>query len=142
MTLQKTQLYATHIASHARIVDFHGWEMPLHYGSQLEEHHAVRREAGMFDVSHMTVVDVLGTGTRQFLRKLLTHDVDKLRHAGRALYSCMCNEHGGIIDDLIVYQRAPDNYRLILNSATQDKAYYEFQPAHSGLMLRVYVPTQ
>ena len=94
--------------------------MPLHYGSQLEEHHAVRQHAGVFDVSHMTVVDILGAGTRQFLRKLLTHDVDKLQHTGRALYSPMCNEHGGIIDDLIVYQRAPDNYRLILNSATRD----------------------
>lgn len=102
------------------MVDFHGWEMPLHYGSQLEEHHAVRQHAGVFDVSHMTVVDILGAGTRQFLRKLLTHDVDKLHHTGRALYSPMCNERGGIIDDLIVYQRAPDNYRLILNSATRE----------------------
>lgn len=131
-TLQKTPLYATHIACHARIVDFHGWEMPLHYGSQLEEHHAVRRKAGMFDVSHMTIVDVLGAGTRQFLRKLLTNDVDKLRHTGRALYSCMCNEHGGIIDDLIVYQRAPDNYRIILNSATRDKDLIWLREAIKG----------
>lgn len=94
--------------------------MPLHYGSQIEEHHAVRQHVGVFDVSHMTVVDILGAGTRQFLRKLLTHDVDKLPHTGRALYSPMCNEHGGIIDDLIVYQRTPDNYRLILNSATRE----------------------
>lgn len=94
--------------------------MPLHYGSQLEEHRAVRTRVGVFDVSHMTVVDVLGAGARQFLRKLLTHDVDKLPHVGRALYSCMCNEHGGIIDDLIVYQRSSDNYRLILNSATRE----------------------
>lgn len=119
MTTAKTPLHATHIASHARMVDFHGWDMPLHYGSQLEEHHAVRQDAGVFDVSHMTVVDVLGAGTRQFLRKLLTHDVDQLQHPGRALYSPMCNELGGIIDDLIVYQRTPDNYRLILNSATR-----------------------
>lgn len=121
MTIAKTPLYATHLARHARMVDFHGWEMPLHYGSQLEEHHAVRRDAGVFDVSHMTVVDLLGAGTRQFLRKLLTHDVDKLQHTGRALYSPMCNEHGGIIDDLIVYQRTSDNYRLILNSATRSQ---------------------
>lgn len=120
MTTAKTPLYATHLAHHARMVDFHGWEMPLHYGSQLEEHHAVRREAGMFDVSHMTVIDLLGAGTRQFLRKLLTHDIDKLQHTGRALYSPMCNERGGIIDDLIVYQRTSDNYRLILNSATRE----------------------
>ena len=118
--IAKTHLYSAHLASNARMVDFHGWEMPLHYGSQLEEHHAVRKQAGVFDVSHMTVVDVLGAGTRQYLRKLLTHDIDKLQHAGRALYSGMCNEHGGIIDDLIVYQRTPDNYRLILNSATRE----------------------
>lgn len=115
----KTPLYASHLALNAKMVDFHGWEMPLHYGSQLDEHHHVRQDAGMFDVSHMNIVDVLGAGGRQFLRHLLTNDVDTLQHTGRALYSCMCNEHGGIIDDLIVYQRAPDNYRLVLNSATR-----------------------
>lgn len=114
----QTPLHAHHVALGAKMVDFHGWSMPLHYGSQLEEHHAVRRSAGIFDVSHMTIVDVLGAGGRQFLRKLLTHDVDSLQHVGRALYSCLCNEHGGIIDDLIVYQRTPDNYRVIFNSAT------------------------
>ncbi|MGQ3891715.1 glycine cleavage system aminomethyltransferase GcvT [Legionella sp. CNM-4043-24] len=119
--IAKTPLHANHVASGARMVDFHGWEMPLHYGSQLDEHHAVRQHAGMFDVSHMTVVDVLGAGGRQFLRHLLTNDVDQLQHSGRALYSCMCNERGGIIDDLIVYQRAPDNYRVVLNSATRER---------------------
>lgn len=117
--IAKTPLHAAHLSLGARMVDFHGWEMPLHYGSQLDEHHAVRNDAGMFDVSHMTIVDILGAGGRQFLRKLLTNDVDQLGHTGRALYSCMCNEHGGIIDDLIVYQRTSDNYRLILNSATR-----------------------
>lgn len=116
---RKTPLYDCHVALGAKMVDFHGWEMPLHYGSQLEEHLAVRQEAGIFDVSHMTIVEVLGAGGRQFLRKLLTNDVDQLVHTGCALYSCMCNEHGGIIDDLIAYQRAPDNYRLVLNSATR-----------------------
>lgn len=116
----KTPLHAKHIAYGAKMVDFHGWEMPLHYGSQLNEHHHVRKDAGMFDVSHMTVVDILGAGGRQFLRKLLTNDVDQLEHNGKALYSCMCNEHGGIIDDLIVYQRASDNYRVVLNSATRE----------------------
>lgn len=114
-----TPLHANHLALGAKMVDFHGWEMPLHYGSQLEEHHQVRQDAGMFDVSHMTIIDVLGAGGRLFLRKLLTNDVDLLEHTGRALYSCMCNEHGGIIDDLIVYQRASDNYRVVLNSATR-----------------------
>ena len=117
--ISKTPLHANHLACGAKMVDFHGWEMPLHYGSQLNEHHHVRNDAGLFDVSHMNVVDVLGAGGRQFLRHLLTHDVDTLQHTGRALYSCMCNDHGGIIDDLIVYQRAPDNYRLVLNSATR-----------------------
>lgn len=119
--IAKTALHASHLALGAKMVEFHGWEMPLHYGSQLEEHHAVRQHAGMFDVSHMTVVDVLGAGGRQFLRKLLTNDVDQLSRTGRALYSCMCNEHGGIIDDLIVYLRASDNYRIVLNSATRER---------------------
>ncbi|MBA2649773.1 MAG: glycine cleavage system aminomethyltransferase GcvT [Legionella sp.] len=117
--IARTPLYATHLASGAKMVDFHGWEMPLHYGSQITEHHQVRRDAGVFDVSHMTIVDILGAGGRLFLRKLLTNDVDQLMHNGKALYSCMCNEHGGIIDDLIVYQRASDNYRVVLNSATR-----------------------
>ena len=117
--ISKTPLHANHLACGAKMVDFHGWEMPLHYGSQLNEHNIVRTDAGMFDVSHMNVVDVLGAGGRQFLRNLLTNDVDTLQHTGRALYTCMCNEHGGIIDDLIVYQRASDNYRLVLNSATR-----------------------
>ncbi|MDR3441996.1 MAG: glycine cleavage system aminomethyltransferase GcvT [Legionella sp.] len=117
----KTPLHATHISCGAKMVDFHGWDMPLHYGSQLNEHHHVRRDAGMFDVSHMTIVDVLGAGGRQFLRKLLTNDVDQIEHNGKAIYSCMCNEHGGIIDDLIIYQRASDNYRIILNSATRNE---------------------
>ncbi|KTD20925.1 glycine cleavage system T protein [Legionella lansingensis] len=119
--IAKTPLYATHVAMGAKMVDFHGWEMPLHYGSQLDEHNQVRQHAGVFDVSHMTVVDILGAGGRQFLRRLLTNDVDQLQHTGRALYSCMCNEHGGIIDDLIVYQRASDNYRMVLNSATRQR---------------------
>ena len=118
--ISKTPLHANHLKCGARMVDFHGWEMPLHYGSQLNEHHFVRQSAGLFDVSHMTIVDILGAGGRQFLRHLLTNDVDALPHIGRAQYSCMCNAHGGIIDDLIVYQRAPDNYRLVLNSATRE----------------------
>jgi aminomethyltransferase len=117
----KTALNATHQECNAKMVNFHDWEMPLHYGSQLNEHYQVRHDAGMFDVSHMTILDILGAGGRQFLRKLLTNDVDCLEHNGKALYSCMCNEHGGIIDDLIVYQRASDNYRLVLNSATREQ---------------------
>ena len=115
----KTPLYQQHVDQGAKMVDFHGWYMPLHYGSQLQEHQEVRSNAGLFDVSHMTVIDILGAGGRQFLRLLLSHDIDQLPHIGRALYSCMCNQYGGIIDDLIVYQRGPDNYRLVLNAATK-----------------------
>lgn len=128
----KTPLYANHLRLNAKMVDFHGWELPLHYGSQIQEHMAVRTEAGVFDVSHMTILDILGAGGRQFLRKLLTQDVDKLTHPGAALYTCMCNEHGGILDDLIVYLRAPDSYRLVLNSATKEKDIQWIQQKSEG----------
>ena len=99
----RTPLYDTHVAAGARIVDFSGWEMPVSYGSQIEEHHAVRRDAGMFDVSHMCVVDLRGDRVREFLRRMLANDVAKLTQPGKALYSCMLRETGGVIDDLIVY---------------------------------------
>lgn len=117
---KQTPLYQEHIRLGAKMVDFGGWQMPLHYGSQLEEHERVRKDAGWFDVSHMTVVDLLGVGGRSFLRYLLANDVDKLQQ-GQALYSCMLNDQGGVIDDLIVYYRGPDNYRLVLNASTHDK---------------------
>ncbi|MEO6967180.1 MAG: glycine cleavage system aminomethyltransferase GcvT [Rhodanobacteraceae bacterium] len=116
-----TILNATHRAAGARMVDFGGWDMPLHYGSQIEEHHAVRRDAGMFDVSHMTVVDLHGARCRDFLRLLLANNVDKLKTPGKALYSCMLNERGGVIDDLIAYFLAADFFRLIVNAATREK---------------------
>src|SRR6059036_470832 len=97
---QRTPLYDTHVAAGAKIVDFAGWDMPVHYGSQIEEHHAVRRDAGLFDVSHMQVVDVEGAGARAFLRRALANNVDKLKTQGRALYTCMLNEAGGVVDDL------------------------------------------
>jgi len=117
--VQKTPLYDQHLRQQAQMVDFFGWMMPLHYGSQLKEHEAVRHSAGVFDVSHMNIVDCLGAADRQFLRYLLANDIDRLAHPGKALYSCMLNEHGGVIDDLIVYHRASDNYRLVLNAATR-----------------------
>lgn len=121
----KTPLYDNHVAAGARIVDFGGWDMPLHYGSQIEEHHAVRRHAGMFDVSHMTIVDVggdvAGDGARDYLRRLLANDVAKLEDPGRALYSCMLNDAGGVVDDLITYLLAPGRYRVVVNAATRDK---------------------
>lgn len=120
-TGSKTALYTQHVDAGARIVDFGGWDMPLHYGSQKEEHHAVRRHAGVFDVSHMTIVDVAGTDARAFLRYLLANDVDRLKEPGKALYSCMLNERGGVVDDLIVYYLADGRYRLVVNAATREK---------------------
>jgi len=117
----RTPLYEKHVAASARIVDFGGWDMPLHYGSQIEEHHAVRQHAGAFDVSHMTVVDLSGDATTVFLQQLLANDVAKLVAEGKALYSCMLTPDGGVIDDLIVYFLGPGRYRLIVNAATRDK---------------------
>jgi aminomethyltransferase len=119
--LKQTPLNALHRAAGARLVDFGGWEMPLHYGSQIEEHHAVRRAAGMFDVSHMRVVELLGRDARPFLRRALANDVAKLEAPGRALYACMLNERGGVIDDLIVYFLAADAFRLVVNASTAEK---------------------
>ena len=117
----KTPLYQAHQAMGAKLVDFAGWDMPIHYGSQIEEHHAVRRAAGMFDVSHMTVVDLHGENTRPFLRFLLANDVDKLKKTGKALYSCMLNDSGKVLDDLIVYYFSENHFRLVVNSATREK---------------------
>ena len=100
--LKRTPLADTHLAAGARMVDFGGWDMPVHYGSQIEEHHHVRQDAGMFDVSHMLNVDVSGPDAKLFLQKLLANDVARLTQPGKALYSCMLNPQGGIIDDLIV----------------------------------------
>lgn len=118
---QKTILNDTHRALGAKMVDFGGWDMPIHYGSQLDEHHQVRRDAGMFDVSHMTVVDLHGARVRAFLRDLLANSVDKLKVCGKALYTCMLNPQGGVIDDLIVYYMSEDFFRLVVNAATREK---------------------
>lgn len=115
-----TSLYQKHLDAGARMVDFAGWEMPINYGSQIEEHNRVREHAGVFDVSHMTVIDVAGTQADDFLRRLLANDVARLDVPGRALYSAMLNEAGGVIDDLIVY-RMRDGFRLVVNCATRDK---------------------
>lgn len=117
---KRTPLYDRHLAAGARMVDFGGWDMPLHYGSQIEEHHQVRRDAGMFDVSHMAVVDITGLDAKPWLQRLLANDVARLGEIGRALYSAMLNIDGGILDDLIVY-RTEDGYRLVLNAGTRDR---------------------
>lgn len=103
------------------MVDFGGWEMPLHYGSQVEEHHQVRRHAGMFDVSHMLNIDLQGEGVRAFLRGLVANNVDKLQTPGKALYSCMLNAEGGVIDDLIIYFLSETHFRIVVNAGTADK---------------------
>jgi aminomethyltransferase len=118
---RQTPLYARHVEAGARMVDFAGWDMPVNYGSQIEEHHAVRRDAGMFDVSHMLALDLSGAGATPFLRRLLANDVARLRTPGKALYSCMLNESGGVIDDLIVYRFSEGEYRLVVNAGTADK---------------------
>lgn len=117
---KKTPLYASHLAAHGKMVDFAGWELPIHYGSQLAEHHYVRESAGVFDVSHMTVIDLEGQGAAPYLRLMLANNIDRLSD-GKALYSCMLNEQGGILDDLIVYKIRDDFFRLVVNAATCDK---------------------
>jgi aminomethyltransferase len=119
--LKRTPLFDAHRRANARLTDFGGWEMPLHYGSQIEEHHRVRRDAGVFDVSHMLAIDVSGGEARAFLGRLLANDVARLGLPGKALYSCMLNEDGGVLDDLIVYWRGQDRFRMVVNAGTVDK---------------------
>ncbi len=132
--LKRTPLNAAHRALNARMVDFGGWEMPLHYGSQIEEHHRVRRDAAMFDVSHMLAIDCGGAGVRPFLRHLLANNVDRLQRPGKALYSCMLNQRGGVIDDLIVYFIDEDWFRVVVNAATAatDLEWMQLQAGQLG----------
>ena len=116
----RTPLYDLHVALGAKIVDFGGWDMPLHYGSQVEEHHQVRQDCGVFDVSHMTVIDVSGDAAASWLRYLLPNDIERLLVNGKALYSALLNEDGGVIDDLIVYRNDP-GFRLVVNASTREK---------------------
>lgn len=116
----KTPLFDAHVAAGGKMVEFAGWQLPIHYGSQIEEHHAVRQAAGMFDVSHMTVVDIQGQGARDYLRRLLANDIARMADPGQALYGCMLNEVGGVIDDLITYYLADDFYRTVVNAATRE----------------------
>ncbi len=118
---KRTPLYQQHVDAGAKMVDFGGWDMPIHYGSQIQEHHAVRQAAGMFDVSHMTVVDLQGERVRPFLQTLLANDVARLKDSGKALYSAMLTPDGGVIDDLIVYFIRDDYFRMVVNASTRDK---------------------
>jgi len=117
----KTALFDIHNEMGAKMVPFGGWDMPLHYGSQLKEHHVVRQKAGMFDVSHMLALDIIGAGSEGFLQNLLANDVAKLEQQGKALYSCMLNQDAGVIDDLIVYYMSPGSYRMVVNAGTAEK---------------------
>lgn len=117
---KRTALYDQHLACGAKMVDFAGWDMPIHYGSQIQEHKAVRDHAGVFDVSHMAIVDVTGADAKAYLQYVLANDVDKLKMVGKALYTAMLNPQGGVIDDLIVYRRE-QGYRLVLNCGTREK---------------------
>ncbi|MDN6275971.1 glycine cleavage system aminomethyltransferase GcvT [Psychrobacter sp.] len=125
---QRTPLYQSHVDSNGKLVNFSGWELPINYGSQIEEHEAVRTDAGMFDVSHMVVTDIVGADTKAWLQKLLANDVNKLKTTGKALYSGMLNEQGGVIDDLIVYLMNAEEtqYRIVSNAATHDKDLAQF----------------
>jgi aminomethyltransferase len=133
----KTILNQTHRELGARMVSFGGWDMPIHYGSQIEEHHAVRRDAGMFDVCHMTVIDLRGSDCKPFLRRLLANDVARLKTPGKALYSCMLRRDGCVIDDLIVYYMADDWYRMVVNAATTDKDLAWIREQASGYSMQV-----
>lgn len=126
---QRTPFYQSHLDNSGKIVDFSGWELPIHYGSQIKEHEAVRTDAGMFDVSHMVVTDITGDTAKAWLQKLLANDVAKLKTVGKALYSAMLNEQGGVIDDLIVYRmnEAETSYRIVSNAATRDKDLVQFE---------------
>ncbi|MEA3413424.1 MAG: glycine cleavage system aminomethyltransferase GcvT [Pseudomonadota bacterium] len=116
-----TALFDKHLELNARMVDFGGWDMPVNYGSQIDEHQSVRSDAGMFDVSHMTIVDLDGADASAYLQHLLANNVDKLKTSGKALYSCMLTEDGGVVDDLIVYYFDPNRYRVVVNAATRAK---------------------
>ncbi|PPE72346.1 glycine cleavage system protein T [Solimonas fluminis] len=136
--LKKTALHPEHVRLGARLVDFAGWEMPIQYQSQLDEHHAVRQEAGMFDVAHMAAVDLHGPGVRGFLRHVLANDVARLTLPGKALYSCLLREDAGILDDLIAYFLREDRFRLVVNAGTADKdlAWLERHAQGHGVEVR------
>jgi aminomethyltransferase len=132
--LSRTPLHAEHLAAGAKWVDFAGWQMPLHYGSQIDEHHAVRRDAGVFDVSHMLALEVEGEDARAFLRRTLANDVARLQRPGKALYSCLLGEDGGILDDLIAYWLDGTRFRLVLNAARADADCAWLERQRSGAL--------
>ena len=138
-----TALYEQHIKNQGKMVDFGGWEMPIHYGSQIEEHHIVRQKAGMFDVSHMTIVDIKGAGVESYLSKVLANDVRKISSTpGKALYSCLLNEQGFVIDDLIVYFMQDEWFRVIVNSSTREKDLAWFKKQSQDFSIDIVEQTE
>ena len=135
--LKRTPLYQAHSDMGAKLVDFGGWEMPLHYGSQIEEHHQVRRDCGMFDVSHMQVLDIRGKDSRNFLSHLVANNVDKLRAPGKALYSAMLNADGGVIDDLIIYYMDESWFRIVVNAGTAEKDIAWMEQQATGFSVEI-----
>ena len=135
----KTPLYQSHLNAGGKMVDFFGWQLPIHYGSQIDEHQSVRESAGVFDVSHMTVIDITGNDASTWLQYLLTNDVAKLQ-PWQALYSCLCNEQGGVIDDLIVYKLSDTNFRLVVNASTREKDIAWLKKHRKG-DVNIIVPT-
>jgi aminomethyltransferase len=133
--LKKTVLNSAHRALGARMVDFGGWDMPVNYGSQIEEHHAVRNNCGMFDVSHMCPVDLTGADCRKFLSRLVANDVAKLQVSGKALYAAMLNDAGGVIDDLIIYFLTETRFRIVINAGTalKDLAWMQAKATEWGM---------
>lgn len=121
-TLKKTPLYDEHLRLKAKMVEFHGWLLPLQYSSILAEHNAVRNAAGLFDVSHMGEIAVKGEGSEASLQRILTNDISTLK-PGQASYSLMCYPDGGIVDDLVVYKLSEENYLLVVNASNVEKDY-------------------
>ncbi len=135
--MKNTPLYQQHVNAGGKLVEFGGWQLPIHYGSLVDEHLAVRSAAGVFDVSHMTIVDFSGPDAKDYLRRVLCNDVATLNEPGTAMYSCMLNQQGGIIDDLIVYFIEDNSYRMVVNAATREKdlAWFSNQSANFDVQI-------
>ena len=134
--MKKTPLFEVQAEATAKFIDYAGFSLPLHYGSHTAEHQAVRESAGMFDLSYMTIIDLHGEETTSWLRHLLTNDVGELAD-GEAMYTCMCRENGGVIDDLIVYRLSSDRFRLIINPETRAKDL-EWLEAHRPANIQLH----
>src|SRR5215218_10332897 len=125
-TLKRTPLHDRHVAAGARLVPFAGWEMPVQYEGIRAEHMAVREHAGIFDVSHMGELETSGAGAEALLQRLLSNDVARISEDG-AQYSVLCNERGGVLDDLFTYRLGPDRFLTVTNAANHesDRAWFE-----------------